>query len=97
VRYVEQLIGPDTVNTVPPDTLQRFEEHGTVARTLADDPSAARATLGRLAALGIDFDDVTATLEDEGIRKFAASYEQVLRVIARKRERLAADAPRATA
>lgn len=96
VRYVEQLIGPDTVNTVPPDTLDRFEDHGTVARTLSNDPSGARAALDRLTALGIDLDDVTATLEEEGIRKFAASYDQVLRVIAEKRSRLATGTSRDT-
>lgn len=88
VRYLEGLIGPETINTVPPETLQLFEEHGVVRRTLSPRADDARATLQRIADAGIDFDDVTQTLEDEGIEKFDVSYRKLLGVIAGKRQAL---------
>jgi transaldolase len=88
VLYLDQLIGRDTVNTVPPDTLRKFEEHGTVAPTLAGHEDAARASMERLAGVGVDFDDVTRVLEAEGIEKFAKSYAALLGTIAKKREAL---------
>jgi transaldolase len=88
VRYLEGLIGPETINTVPPETLQLFEEHGVVRRTLSPRADDARATLHQIAEAGIDFDDVTQTLEDEGIEKFKVSYRKLLGVIAGKRQAL---------
>jgi len=88
VLYVESLIGADTVVTVPPHTLRAFEDHGTIARTLTDDPADAPEVMAALAAGGIDFSDVAHTLEEEGIQKFASSFETVLRVIAQKRAAL---------
>jgi transaldolase len=85
VLYLEALIGPDTVNTVPPDTLRKFEDHGTVAPTLAGHEEDARGRMERLARLGVDFDDVTLLLEDEGIEKFEKSYAALLAAIGRKR------------
>jgi transaldolase len=85
VLYLEALIGPDTINTVPPDTLRKFEDHGTVAPTLAGHEADARARMERLARLGVDFDDVTRVLEDEGIEKFEKSYAALLAAIGRKR------------
>jgi transaldolase len=85
VLYLEALIGPDTINTVPPDTLRRFDDHGTVAPTLAGHEADARGRMERLARLGVDFDDVTRVLEDEGIEKFAKSYAALLAAIGRKR------------
>ena len=85
VLYLEALIGPDTINTVPPDTLRKFDDHGTVAPTLAGHEADARARMERLARLGVDFDDVTAVLEDEGIEKFEKSYAALLAAIGRKR------------
>ena len=85
VLYLEALIGPDTINTVPPDTLRKFDDHGTVAPTLQGDEADARERMERLARLGVDFDDVTRVLEDEGIEKFAKSYETLLAAIGRKR------------
>jgi transaldolase len=85
VLYLEALIGPDTINTVPPDTLRRFEDHGVVAPTLAGHEKDARERMERLARLGVDFDDVTRVLEDEGIEKFARSYAALLAAIGRKR------------
>jgi transaldolase len=90
VLYVDSLIGPDTVTTLPPDTLEHFEDHGTVARALTDDALAAgRRRMDALTAAGIDFADVNRVLEDEGIEKFAASYRAVLGVIAERRQALA--------
>jgi transaldolase len=88
VRYLEGLIGPETINTVPPETLQLFEEHGVVRRTLAPRADDARDTMRQIAEAGIDFDDVTQTLEDEGIEKFEVSYRKLLGVIAGKRQTL---------
>ncbi len=85
VLYLDQLIGRDTVNTVPPDTLHKFEDHGTVAPTLAGHEEAARRRMVELAQAGVDFDDVTRVLEAEGIEKFAKSYTSLLGAIAKKR------------
>jgi transaldolase / glucose-6-phosphate isomerase len=94
VLYVDSLIGPDTINTMPPATLQLFEDHGTVARTLPEDASEAGIVMDRLAAGGVDFADVTRALEDDGIEKFAKSFETLLGVIGSKRKALVAQAPR---
>ena len=88
VRYLEGLIGPETINTVPPETLHLFEEHGVVRRTLSPRADDARDTMRQVAEAGIDFDDVTQTLEDEGIEKFEVSYRKLLGVIAGKRQTL---------
>ncbi len=93
VLYVDSLIGPETINTMPPATLQLFEDHGTVRRTLLEDASEAHLVMDRLAG-GVDFADVTRALEDEGIEKFAKSFETLLGVIGNKRTALAAQAPR---
>ena len=93
VLYVDSLIGPDTINTMPPATLQLFEDHGTVRRTLPEDPGEAYTIMERLAAGGVDFDDVARALEDDGIEKFAQSFETLLGVIASKRKALAAQTP----
>ncbi len=87
--YVESLIGPDTVDTMPPATLDAFTDHGTARRTLSDDAGDARHVLSRLADGGIDLDDVTRVLENEGIDKFAASYRSLLETIGKKRGALA--------
>ncbi|MGH7526370.1 MAG: transaldolase [Gemmatimonadales bacterium] len=88
VLYLDQLIGRDTVNTVPPETLRNFEDHGTVAPTLAGHADAARRQMAQLAKTGVDFDDVTRVLEAEGIAKFAKSYASLLGAIGTKREAL---------
>jgi len=85
VLYLDALIGRDTINTVPPDTLRKFDDHGTVAPTLAGHEADAHARMERLARLGVDFDDVTGVLEDEGIEKFEKSYAALLAAIGRKR------------
>ena len=88
VLYVDELIGRDTINTVPPETLRKFDDHGTVAATLAGHGDDARARMERLERLGVDFDDVTRVLEDQGIEKFAKSYASLLATIAAKRAAL---------
>jgi transaldolase len=86
VMYVESLIGPDTITTVPRETLKLFEQHGVVSRTL----DGTRATdsarvMDALAAGGIDFHHVNRTLEEEGIQKFARSFDSLLAVIGERR------------
>ncbi|MBX6332074.1 MAG: transaldolase [Gemmatimonadaceae bacterium] len=92
VRYIEGLIGPDTVTTIPLDTLRRFEDHGGVARTVDRDVAGAHRIMDSLARGGIDFAGVARTLEEQGIRKFADSYDTLLGVLREKRARLAARA-----
>ena len=76
--YVDNLIGPDTVNTLPDQTLEAFDDHGTVARTVDTSLSEARSTWSRLAAVGIDMNDVAAKLETEGIASFQKSFVELL-------------------
>lgn len=76
--YVDSLIGPDTVNTMPDATLDAFEDHGTLARTVDADADGARRSLDALAAAGVDMDDVAKVLEDEGVAAFAKSYDELL-------------------
>ncbi len=76
--YVDTLIGPNTVNTLPDSTLVAFEDHGTVARTIDADPDAARQVIADLADVGVDFDDVSARLEAEGVASFSKSFDEVL-------------------
>src|SRR5574338_77088 len=77
VLYVEELIGPQTVNTMPLDTIAAFQDHGEVRDTLTEGVDAAHALLDELAAAGIDYDDVVATLEDEGVEKFSESFDEL--------------------
>jgi len=86
--YVDTLIGPHTVNTMPEATLEAFEDHGTVARTVDADPAGARATLARLGELGVDIDDVTRVLEDEGVAAFVKSLDEVLTTLGDSADKL---------
>src|ERR1700716_3104249 len=79
--YVEELIGPDTVDTVPPNTLAAFREHGEVRRSLDAHVDVARRQLKELAEAGIDLDQVTSELEVEGVESFAKSYEDLNRTL----------------
>jgi len=88
--YVDSLIGPDTVNTVPPATLQAFMDHGTVARSLDENLEEAKAHLEKLTATGLDLASITADLQEEGVSAFARSFEALMNAIALKRERLLA-------
>lgn len=76
--YVDTLIGPDTVNTLPDATLVAFDERGTVARTIDEDLAGAKKLIDDLAALGIDAEEVAQKLESEGVASFAQSFEDVL-------------------
>ncbi len=88
--YVDALIGPQTVNTVPPTTLQAFRDHGTVVRTLDEGLDEARAQLNALRELNIDLDSITEKLQQDGVAAFAQSFETLLSSISEKRERLLA-------
>ncbi len=84
VLYVEELIGPLTVNTMPEETIQAFQDHGRVAETLEQGLDEARRTFDRLEDAGVDYDDVTRTLEREGVEKFADSFSELLEGIRAK-------------
>jgi transaldolase len=90
VLYVEELIGPDTVNTMPRETVEAFQDHGTVDRTLDRDVEAARGVLAAFEAAGIDYDDVVETLEREGVEKFAKSFRDLFSDLESKRDALVA-------
>jgi transaldolase len=90
VIYVEELIGPDTVNTLPLDTLKAFADHGEARRTVDLDVGDARADIAALAELGIDLAEVTHRLEKEGVEKFADSFRAMLEAIEEKRSRITA-------
>jgi transaldolase len=86
--YVDKLIGPDTVDTMPEETIVAFQEHGTVQLTLEKGLTKARRLLDELAAAGVDYDDVTDTLEEEGVQKFADSFDELLDGIRAKQGQL---------
>jgi transaldolase len=90
--YVEELIGPETISTMPQETIRAFQDHGRVELRLESDLNEAQDLLNQLHAAGIDYDDVVATLEREGIEKFVGSFNQLLKRIAEKRNELAAAA-----
>ncbi|MDA8093903.1 MAG: transketolase [Betaproteobacteria bacterium] len=85
--YVEPLIGPHTINTMPPETIAAFASHGTVGETLAQGVDDARQALEQLATLGIDIHLVTSQLENEGIQKFIDPYDQLMRNLDLQRQR----------
>jgi transaldolase len=87
VMYVEDLVGPDTVDTVPPQTLVAFLDHGVVhPGTLEEDIDQAKQVLAALERLGISYTQVTQQLEDEGVKSFADAYNELLATIDRQRE-----------
>ncbi len=90
VMYVEELIGPDTVNTMPKETIEAFQDHGVVADTLQQDVDSAQRLLDELAEVGVDYDDVVDTLEREGVQKFSDSFRELLDGIRAKRAQLVA-------
>jgi transaldolase/glucose-6-phosphate isomerase len=85
VKYVDSLIGPETVNTVPLETLNAYRDHGEPAPRLEEEVDEARQVLDRLPELDIDIDAVTQQLEDEGVEKFTASYDQLMTTLKEKR------------
>ncbi|HEX8848572.1 MAG TPA: transaldolase [Gemmatimonadaceae bacterium] len=84
VMYVEQLIGPDTVNTLPPATLDAFRDHGEVARTVDKDVDGAKRTIAELAAVGISLEEVTAKLLRDGIASFQKSFDGLIANLEKK-------------
>ena len=87
--YVDNLIGPDTVNTMPESTIEAFEDHGRIARTIDVDVDDSRAVMAALAAVGVDMGDVGRVLEDEGVASFAKSYDELIETLREKADRLA--------
>jgi transaldolase len=91
VMYVEELIGPQTVNTMPEETIRAFQDHGKVrGDTVLEDVEAAHKVLKKLRKAGVDYDDVVETLELEGVQKFADSFAELLDGVKAKRGELAA-------
>ena len=86
--YVDSLIGPDTVNTLPDATLEAFVDHGSVEATLTDGLYEATEVLERLAATGVDLASVAAQLEDEGVAAFTKSFDELLEVLVDKADSL---------
>ena len=89
VMYVEELIGPETVNTMPRETIEAFQDHGRVALTLERGLDEAKQVFDDLRSLGVDYDDVTDTLEREGVQKFSDSFAHLLDGIRAKQGELA--------
>jgi transaldolase len=88
--YVDELVAPDTVNTMPLATLRAVADHGVPRSGItAADISDARGTLDRLAAVGIDYADLITTIEREGLEKFAASFDEITALLSTKREQIA--------
>ncbi len=88
VIYVEELVGPNTVNTIPPETLEAFRDHGKVGPTLLEDWSGARRELDELASLGVDLAIATEELQQEGLEKFAMPFDSLLDTLRSKRDSL---------
>src|SRR5512137_617767 len=84
LKYVEALIGPETVDTVPLDTLAAYRDHGEPAPRLAIGAADASRTLQRLSELGIDLDGTTQQLEDEGVKKFAQAFDVLMKTLKEK-------------
>ncbi len=86
--YVDSLIGPHTVSTMPEATLEAFDDHGTALPTIDTDVGGARRLLADLAEVGVDVDDTTATLEEEGVAAFAKSFDELLGTLTDRAERM---------
>ena len=80
------MIGPNTVNTVPPATLAAFRNHGTAALTLTTDLDDAQSAMDELAALGISIDEVTSELEDQGVKSFSNAFSALLESVELRRK-----------
>src|SRR5208283_2108818 len=84
--YVDNLIGSETVNTIPPATLDAFRDHGVAAMTLMNDLDKAHEAIAQLEAAGISMDQATQELEDEGVKAFADAFAQLLTMIDERRK-----------
>jgi transaldolase/glucose-6-phosphate isomerase len=92
VLYVEELIGPDTVNTIPPATYDAFRDHGRLRASLEEGVDAARTTMETLARVGISMKEVTDQLTREGVRLFAEAFEKLLEAVDKRLKKAAASA-----
>lgn len=92
--YVDSLIGADTVNTLPPATMDAFKDHGVVATTITENVAEAERQLVQLGDLGINIDEITRKLQDEGVVAFAKSFESLMNSITDKRQRMMSDQKR---
>jgi len=95
VLYVDSLVGPDTVNTMPPDTLKAVLDHGRSEETVTREVDTARRRIDDLAAVGVDLAAVTEDLQRDGVRAFADSFEALMTGLMHKRRRLAGGPPEA--
>jgi transaldolase len=86
--YMEELIGPDTVNTVPEETIEAYQDHGRPQMRLEEGLADAKRLMQQLAAAGVDYDDVTETLEREGVEKFSEAFDALLGALDEKRSAL---------
>jgi transaldolase/transaldolase/glucose-6-phosphate isomerase len=86
VKYVEALIGKETINTIPLATLEAFRDHGNAANSLENDMDIATNILARLKENGINIDAITQQLEDEGIEKFSQPYDKILKAIEKQKQ-----------
>jgi transaldolase len=88
VLYIEQLIGPETITTIPPATLDAFRDHGRVRVTLGTEEQDTEAVLKSAAALGVDVHAITEQLQEDGINAFASSFDQLVATVEEKRRRI---------
>jgi len=88
--YVDTLIGPDTVNTLPEQTIEAFEDHGTLARTVDEGIHVAEGVFESLERIGIDVEDVARVLEEEGVASFSKSFDELIGALERKSAELSA-------
>ena len=86
VLYAEELIGPDTVDTMPLETIENFRDHGRVSRTVENDIQQAKDVFAALEKVGIHYDQVTKQLQDEGVQKFADSFHELFKGIESKKQ-----------
>jgi transaldolase len=87
--YIDELIGPETVNTMPPNTIDAFRANGRVANTLEQDPEAAQLALDNLIELGINLEEITQKLQEDGVNAFAKSFDELMQAIKDKQTEIA--------
>ena len=88
--YVDELVGPHTVNTMPEATIEAFLDHGTVSRTVDADPAEAQGVLDQVTAVGVDLDDVAEVLEEQGVAAFAKAFDELIDALRGKATELGA-------
>jgi transaldolase len=88
ILYVENLIGANTVNTLPPATLEAFLDHGNVATNLETDVEVAGSRIAKLGRLGIDLEAITKQVLEDGVKSFAKSFDALLTSITEKRDKM---------